>query len=146
MVDHFPLFSIPCMQMWIAKHAVTFNPSSSSDIHPWYSIGHVCEFPRVPVHWPRPRWGGKFYGNIRAGQQVKWNFLSGSSCLGFDYRVQYMVYCIYIQDVCYRIMGKFGGSFNLTIWPLIAELKTTKLKFSGGRNVSAVVATPETPN
>ncbi len=43
----------------------------------------------------------------------------------------------------YRIMGKFGGSFNLVIWriwPLIA-----KLKFPGGRKVSAVVATPETP-
>ncbi len=28
--------------------------------------------------------------------------------------------------------GKFGGSFNLGIWPLIAKLK------SGGCNVSAV--------
>ncbi len=44
----------------------------------------------------------------------------------------------------YRITGKFGGSFNLAIWriwPLI-----TKLKISSGRNVSAVVITPETPN
>ena len=44
----------------------------------------------------------------------------------------------------YRITGKFGGAFNL---PLIVKLKTANLiKFSSGRNVIAVVATPETPN
>ncbi len=42
------------------------------------------------------------------------------------------------------ITGKFGGSFNLAIWRICPLI--TKLKFSIGRNVSAVVVAPETPN
>ncbi len=38
----------------------------------------------------------------------------------------------------YRITGKFGGSFNLGDLANLTELKTAKLKFSGGCNVSAV--------
>ncbi len=50
------------------------------------------------------------------------------------------------------IIAVVPGNNNFAIWriwrilPKIAKLKTVKLKFSGVRNVIAVVATPETPN
>ena len=43
---------------------------------------------------------------------------------------------------CFNL-GRFGEDYDLV---KITKFKTTKLKFSSGRNVSAVVATPETPN
>ncbi len=57
-----------------------------------------------------------------------------------------LLFCSCTFNTILTYNGKFGGrsSFNLAIWriwPLIA-----KLKISGGRNVSAVVATPEPPN
>ncbi len=58
----------------------------------------------------------------------------------FD-RITDIVTCVYTGT-----MEKIGECFNLAILPKIAKLKTAKLKFSGGRNISAVVATPETPN
>ena len=49
---------------------------------------------------------------------------------GYTYNATNEVYII--------ITGKFGGGFNLVNM-------TVDRQFSGGRNVSAVVATPETP-
>ncbi len=60
------------------------------------------------------------------------------------YHIMYTTLVVYMY--MYRITGNLAVVLIWRFGPLMVKLKTAKLKFSGGRNVSAVVATPETPN
>ncbi len=57
------------------------------------------------------------------------------------------IYSVFEYVTPYGITGNLV--VKLEIWrilPKIAKFKTTIFKFTGGRNIIAVVATPETPN